>query len=71
MTLVAARDCVVVLVDFQERLLPAIHDASEVMREALRLADAAREFGIRVIGTEQNPKGLGPSDAAIRQRCPT
>ncbi len=69
MTLVAARECVLVLVDYQQRLLPAIHDADQVLQEATRLADAARELGIRVIGTEQNPKGLGPSDPAIRSRC--
>ncbi len=69
MRLVAAQDCVLVLVDFQQRLLPAIHDVDRVMQEALRLADAARELGIRVLGTEQNPGGLGPSDPAIGSRC--
>ncbi len=69
MALVSAQDCVLVLVDFQQRLLPAIHDGAEVVHEAVRLADAARELGIRVIGTEQNPRGLGPSEPAIRSRC--
>lgn len=69
MALVAAKECVLVLVDFQQRLMPAIHQVDDVMQEALRLADAARELGIRVVGTEQNPAGLGPSDPAIRSRC--
>jgi nicotinamidase-related amidase len=69
MALVAAAECALVLVDFQQRLLPVIHDAPGVLREAVRLADAARELGIRVVGTEQNPRGLGPSDPVIRQRC--
>jgi nicotinamidase-related amidase len=64
-----ARRSVLVLVDYQARLMPAIHRAAQTVAEATRLADAARELGIRVIGTEQNPAGLGPNDEAIRQRC--
>lgn len=58
-----------VLVDYQERLLPAIHRGDEVLAEALRLADCARALGIRVVGTEENPGGLGPNAPAIRERC--
>ncbi len=61
--------CAVVLVDFQQRLLPAIHRGLEVVAEAARLADCAKALGIRVVGTEQNPGGLGPNAEAIRQRC--
>lgn len=60
---------VLVLVDYQGRLLPAIHRGMEVVAEAARLADVAHELGIRVVGTEQNPKGLGPNHEAIRSRC--
>ena len=63
--------CALVLVDYQERLLPAIHQGDRVVAEAVRLADAARELGIRVVGTEQNPRGLGPNTAAVRDRCET
>ena len=68
-TAIDPRGCTLVLVDFQERLLPAIHLGTEVLDEALRLADCARTLGIRVVGTEQNPRGLGPSAQAIRERC--
>ena len=63
------RRSVLVLVDFQQKLLPAIHLGTEVLTEALRLADCARTLGVRVVGTEQNPRGLGPNAAAIRERC--
>jgi nicotinamidase-related amidase len=59
----------VVLVDYQQRLLPSIHRAQEAMAEAARLADCARALGIRVIGTEQNPQGLGPNAPEIQRRC--
>jgi nicotinamidase-related amidase len=61
--------CTVVLVDYQHRLLPAIHRGMEVVAEAVRLADCARALGIRVVGTEQNPAGLGSNAEAIRERC--
>ena len=59
---------VLVLVDYQSKLLPAIHDGANVLSNAARLADAARLLGIRVVGTEENPAGLGPNDPAIRSR---
>jgi len=65
------RDSVLVLVDYQERLLPAIHLGAQVLAEAGRLADCAHALGIRVVGTEQNPRGLGPSESTIRERCGT
>ena len=58
-----------VLVDYQQRLMPAIHGGERVVANALLLADVARELGIAVFGTEQNPAGLGPNVAAIRERC--
>jgi nicotinamidase-related amidase len=63
------RRCVLVLVDYQERLLPAIPAGVEAIARAVRLADAARELGIRVVGTEENPAGLGANAGAIRERC--
>jgi nicotinamidase-related amidase len=62
---------VLVLVDYQQKLLPAIHLGTEVLGEAVRLADCARALGIRVVGTEQNPRGLGSNTRAIRERCET
>jgi len=63
--------CAVVLVDYQERLLPAIHEGLEVVAEAGRLADCARALGIRVVGTEQNPEGLvGVLAVDLHQQIP-
>ena len=65
------RRCVLVLVDYQAKLMPAIHRGAEVVSAGVRLADAARELEIPVLGTEQNPQGLGPNVEAIRARCGT
>lgn len=63
--------CVLVLVDYQSRLLPAIEHGAQVVAQAALLADAAHALGVRVVGTEQNPSGLGPNAAQVRQRCDT
>src|SRR2546423_14369738 len=49
------------LVDLQEKLMPAIAGADEVVANAGRLLAAAEELGVPVLSTEQNPKGLGPT----------
>ncbi len=71
MNLIDARQSVLVLVDYQRRLMPAIHRGAEVVTEAARLADVARDLDVHVFGTEQNPQGLGPNEDAIRRRCET
>jgi nicotinamidase-related amidase len=69
-TIDAARSALV-LVDYQQRLLPAIDRAAQVVALGARLADIAHELGIPVIGTEQNPAGLGRNADPIRARCDT
>ena len=69
MNSIDAGRCALVLVDFQQRLMPAIHEGGRALEHAVCLGDVARELGIAVIGTEQNPRGLGPNEPAIRERC--
>ena len=64
----AARSALV-LVDYQQRLMPAIHEAERVLAEAARLADVARAIAIPILATEQNPRGLGPNAPEISRRC--
>jgi nicotinamidase-related amidase len=49
------------VIDFQQRLMPAIHDASSVLANAGRLIEAAKKLGVPAIVTEQYPRGLGPT----------
>jgi nicotinamidase-related amidase len=58
-----------IIIDFQERLMPSIDDGSALMKNAMILAQAARRLDVPVIGTEQNPAGLGPNAAAIKALC--
>jgi nicotinamidase-related amidase len=49
------------VIDIQTRLMPAIHDGESVIRNAGRLIEAAKLIGVPRLFTEQNPKGLGPT----------
>lgn len=48
-----------IIVDFQSRLMPAIHQGETAVKNAGRLLDAAQLLGVPAIFTEQNAKGLG------------
>ena len=48
-----------VLVDYQLRLMPAMHDGGAVIANAVRLARMAAALQVPVFVTEQNPSGLG------------
>ena len=70
-TLCDPADCTLLIIDTQTRLMPAIHDAENVVRRCIQLATAARELGVHVIGTEENPDGLGPLVPEISALCDT
>ncbi len=57
--LLDAEDSQLVLVDYQQRLMPAIHEAQLVVANAVRLARIARLLEVPVWATEENPDGLG------------
>lgn len=67
--LLDASESQLVLVDYQERLMPAIFEGPAVVANARRLAQIAQLMDVPVWGTEQNPSRLGPNDAALRALC--
>ena len=58
-----------VLVDYQEKLMPAIFDGAQVLKNATLLAQVAQQLQVPVFGTEQNPSKLGPNAAELRGLC--
>ena len=68
--LLDAEDSQLVLLDYQERLLPALHDGMSAMQQAMRLGQAARLMRVPIWGTEHNPQGLGPMVGPLRALCP-
>jgi nicotinamidase-related amidase len=61
----------VLVVDLQEKLVPAMWNVEPVVKQARAMILAARELGLPVLCTEQYPKGLGPTIPAIREILPT
>jgi len=67
--LLDASESQLVLVDFQEKLMPVIHEGAAALDNARRLAQIARMVDVPVWGTEQNPSRLGSNDPALRALC--
>ena len=65
----APEDSTLVLVDFQPRLMPAIHEGERVMHQAQRLGRIAQLLDVPIIGTEQNRHGLGETVPDIGVLC--
>ena len=68
--LIDAERSMLLAIDLQEKMLPAIADHAEVVRNCAWLLRAANRIGVPVAGIEQNPKGLGPLIPEIRALLP-
>ena len=64
--LLDAEESQLVLVDYQAKLLPAIHEADFVLANAVRLAKIAQLLQVPVWATEENPQGLGATAEALQ-----
>ena len=64
MPLMNAKRSRLAIIDFQARLMPAIHDGPRLVANAGRLVAAAKLLEVPIVMTEQNPAGLFfmPSD---------
>ena len=58
-TRINREDAVLVLVDFQERLMPAMGNQEKVLAQAAMLTTGCKEFDIPVLVTQQYTKGMG------------
>lgn len=65
----ADTSCLLV-VDFQERLMPAVHQADQVVANGIWLIQIARRLGVPILASEQYPRGLGRTVTAIRELLP-
>jgi nicotinamidase-related amidase len=58
------------LVDMQQRMMPAIPDAAAILAGCVGLATAAQRIGVPVAALEQYPKGLGALVPELRALLP-
>ena len=63
----AANETVLCMIDMQEKFAPAIHAFDECLSASVKLMAAAKEMKVKVIATEQYPKGLGATVAPLRE----
>lgn len=67
--LMKAEQSILVLVDLQEKLMPAISHGGDVIHQCLTLATLAGLLDVPVVGTEQLPDKLGHNVADVRELC--
>lgn len=65
-----AENSILLVVDVQVRLLAAIPNRAELVRNAAFLMDVARLLEVPVRATEQYPQGLGPTTEELTKRLP-
>lgn len=53
------------VIDMQERLVPAMHDADALVRRVEALIRIGTDFGWPIVYSEQYPKGLGSTVAPV------
>ncbi|MCC6579356.1 MAG: isochorismatase family protein, partial [Phycisphaeraceae bacterium] len=61
-------DCVLLVVDVQEKLLPHMHNAGLVESQTARLLDGAAALEIPLLVTEQYRKGLGVTVPSLQAK---
>lgn len=59
------------VVDVQEKLFPKIRNADSMLRNIVFLLDACKVLEVPALGTEQYPKGLGPTIAQLATKLPS
>jgi nicotinamidase-related amidase len=60
-------DCVLVVVDVQEKLFPSVFEKELLEVDVARLIKAAMVMKVPILVTEQNPRGLGTTIPSIRK----
>ncbi len=64
----SADDTALLIVDVQGRLVTLVPEHERIVANIGRLIDGAKILGVPVQATEQYPKGLGPTTAALAER---
>ena len=65
--ILAARHAQLLVIDIQERLVPAMHGVEPVVANSVKLIEASRRLQVPVTISEQYPKGIGATLAPLRE----
>ena len=66
--LMSRDDTALLVIDVQDRLLPAIGGRDQIVWNIRRLIDGTRVLGLDIAATEQYPKGLGSTVPVLAER---
>ncbi|RIX48398.1 MAG: hydrolase [Rhodocyclales bacterium GT-UBC] len=69
--LIRRADSLLLVVDLQQKLAPAIHDGERIVGNSVRLLEAARQLDVPAFVSEQYVRGLGPSLESVRAAAGT
>ena len=64
-----SENSILILIDLQGRLMPAIAQGEAVLKQCIRVAQIAQLLEIPIIGTEQSPSSLGSNLDPIQSYC--
>jgi len=68
--MITTEDTALVLIDVQEKLIPAMLNKEALLDNLKRMVKGARILGLPILLTEQNPAGLGPTVPEIAELLP-
>lgn len=57
---------ILLVIDIQTRLLPAMNESEQYLKNAEKLIEGCRILGTEIIATEQYPKGIGPTVDSVK-----
>jgi len=60
-------DCLLLVVDYQEKLLKAFKEPDALVESCVKLIKFARILNLPILWTEQYPRGLGPTVPQVKQ----
>jgi nicotinamidase-related amidase len=68
-SLIHSENSILIVIDLQGRLMPAIDQGEAVLKQCIRTAKIAQLLQIPIIGTEQSPSSLGANIESIKSFC--
>ncbi|MDD3398265.1 MAG: hydrolase [Candidatus Methanomethylophilaceae archaeon] len=60
-------DCLLLVVDVQDRLLSAIPDCDELVQRCAIMVEGCQALSVPILLTQQYSRGLGPTASALRE----
>jgi len=68
--LISAENSALLVIDVQEKLLPGVFENESLVKNCEWLMKVAQLMEVPVLGSEQYPRGIGPSAEALRNLLP-